>query len=103
MPLNRIQDVGNSPIAPSGIYLPKAYPNPFNPTTVLSYKLQDASFVHLAVYDVSGRRVAELVNGWRNAGNHEVIFDGSDLGSGIYIYRLVTGNVTASGKMVLVK
>jgi hypothetical protein len=79
------------------------FPNPFNPSTVLSYKLQDARKVNLAVYDVSGRKVAELVNGWRDAGVHEVTFDGSDLATGIYLYRLKAGEFVAQGKMVLVK
>ncbi len=79
------------------------YPNPFNPTTVLSYKLQDASFVNLTVYDINGRQVAELVNGWRDMGVHEVTFDGANLSSGVYIYRLEAGDYHASGKMVLMK
>ncbi|TKJ41299.1 hypothetical protein CEE37_06435 [candidate division LCP-89 bacterium B3_LCP] len=79
------------------------YPNPFNPTTVLSYKLPDASLVKLSVYDISGRLVTELVNGWRDAGVHEVTFDGSDLASGIYIYHLTAGEFSANGKMVLMK
>ncbi|TKJ40997.1 hypothetical protein CEE37_04855 [candidate division LCP-89 bacterium B3_LCP] len=80
-----------------------AYPNPFNPTTVISYQLHDANLVHLVVYDLSGRKVADLVNGWRDAGVHEVTFNGSDLASGIYIYNLTTSDYNASGKMVLVK
>jgi hypothetical protein len=80
-----------------------AYPNPFNPTTALSYKLQDASKVNLSVYDISGSLVAELVNGSRDAGVHEVTFDASDLTSGVYIYRLTAADFTAIGKMILVK
>ncbi|TKJ41221.1 hypothetical protein CEE37_06030 [candidate division LCP-89 bacterium B3_LCP] len=79
------------------------YPNPFNPSTVLSYKLPDASIVNLSVYDISGRLVTELVNGWRDAGVHEVTFNGSALASGIYIYQLDIGSHSASGKMVLMK
>ncbi len=79
------------------------YPNPFNPTTVLSYKLQAASRVNLAVYDISGRKVAELVEGYRDAGIHEVTFDASNLASGVYIYRFEAGDFNASGKMVLMK
>jgi hypothetical protein len=88
---------------PSGFGLLGAYPNPFNPTTVLSFHLQDASRVNLTVYDLSGRKVTELVNGWRDAGVHEVTFDGSDLTSGIYVYHLETEEFNASGKMVLMK
>ncbi|TKJ41213.1 hypothetical protein CEE37_05990 [candidate division LCP-89 bacterium B3_LCP] len=83
------------------------YPNPFNPATALSYQLPVASLVNLSIYDISGRLVTELVNGWRDAGLHEVTFDGSGLVSGIYVYRLEasdSGNPTyLTGKMVLMK
>jgi|GEM_PF-1174231 hypothetical protein len=85
------------------IILASARPNPFNPTTILRYELRDASFVKLAVYDVSGRLVTILGDGWREAGLHEVTFDGSNLPSGIYMYRLTAGEFMASGKMVLMK
>ncbi|TKJ37245.1 hypothetical protein CEE37_14120 [candidate division LCP-89 bacterium B3_LCP] len=84
------------------------HPNPFNPITVLSFQLQDASLVNLTVYNVSGKKVAELVNGWRDAGVHEVTFDASKLASGIYVYRLEASGSGATptmetGKMVLMK
>jgi outer membrane protein assembly factor BamB len=88
---------------PSSELIMDSYPNPFNPTTVISYQLSAASFVNLAVYDVSGREVAELVNGWRDAGVHEVTFDGSNLVSGVYVYQLTTGIQSSVGKMMLVK
>jgi len=88
---------------PVQVNLIEAYPNPFNPTTVLSYELRVASRVNLGVYDLAGRRVATLVNGFRDAGNHEITFDGSDLPSGIYFYRIQASNWSDSGKMVLVK
>jgi hypothetical protein len=59
--------------------------------------------VNLAVYDISGRLVTTLVNGWREAGVHEVTFDGSGLVSGVYLYQLEAGDFTAGGKMVLIK
>lgn len=65
--------------------------------------LPEAGFVSLNVFNIQGRRVAELVNGMRTAGYHEVTFDGSSLASGIYIYRLEAGDLTASGKLVLIK
>ncbi|TKJ41017.1 hypothetical protein CEE37_04960 [candidate division LCP-89 bacterium B3_LCP] len=88
--------------------LPEGYslwnhPNPFNPSTTLSFALPEASKVQLTVYDISGRVVAELVNGWRDAGIHDVTFDGSELASGMYIYRLKAGEYTACGKMMLMK
>ncbi len=67
--------------------------------------------MNLAFYDIAGRHIAELVNGWRDAGTHDVTFDASGLASGIYLYRLEalvasgsgTTPTTATGKMVLVK
>jgi hypothetical protein len=80
-----------------------AYPNPFNPVTVFSYQLPVASKINLAVYDVAGRQVAELVDGWRDAGYHEISFDAAGLPSGIYVYSLQAAENMATGKMVLMK
>ena len=91
---------------------PSTFPNPFNPTTAIRFDLPQAARVRLEVFDVAGRAVGAgrepgtpgaLVDGWREAGSHEVTFDGSGLPSGVYIYRLRAGQYTASGKMVLMK
>jgi hypothetical protein len=79
------------------------FPNPFNPTTTLSYELQASSHVSLKVYDTTGRLVQTLADGWREAGEHQVTFDGSNLPSGIYLFSLVAGDNSATGKMVLLK
>ena len=78
-------------------------PNPFNPTTAFSFKLQASSQVSLKVYDTTGRLVATLLDGWQEAGTHDVTFDGSNLSAGIYLYRLEAGALSATGKMALVK
>ncbi len=78
-------------------------PNPFNPTTAISFKLQAPSHIRLAIWDTAGRLVTTLVGGWQEAGAHDVTFDGSNLPSGVYLYRLTAGQNTASGKMVLLK
>jgi hypothetical protein len=78
-------------------------PNPFNPSTTIRFELRSASHVDLQVYNASGRRISTLVNGWREAGLHEVTFAGSDLPSGIYIYRVTTDDYSAAGKMWLIK
>ena len=83
--------------------LKQNFPNPFNPSTVISYQLAALSHVNLSVYDIAGRRVAELVNGWREAGQHEVTFDASNLASGMYFYQIQAGDYSAVRKMVLVK
>ncbi|MBU1880923.1 T9SS type A sorting domain-containing protein, partial [bacterium] len=91
-----------------GIMIPETpevlvYPNPFNPTTTISFNLAVKQHIDLDIYDVSGRRVAELVEGWRDAGSHAVTFDGSNLASGIYLYRMVAGHLSTTGKLVLMK
>lgn len=79
------------------------FPNPFNPMAVIRFALPEAARVTLAVYDISGRQVGSPINGWRDAGTHEVTFDGTHLASGIYLYRLQAANHLAVGKMLLLK
>ena len=83
--------------------LEQNYPNPFNPTTVISYQVPVASHAKLAVYDLLGREVAVLVDGEMQPGIHEVSFVASKLASGVYTYRLHTGDFVQSKKMVVVK
>ena len=68
--------------------LKPAYPNPFNPSTVIPYEISNAADVKVEVFDMLGRRVATLIDGFKPAGNHTVRFDGSGLSSGIYMVRL---------------
>jgi len=89
--------------APVTYSLLPAYPNPFNPITRLAFDLPVASPVHLSVYDILGRQVTTLINGWQNPGLHQVIFNGSQLSSGTYFYRLDAGTFTQTRKMVLLK
>lgn len=79
------------------------YPNPFNPMTTISFSLPISANVTLNIYDISGKVVATVVNGWRSDGIHNVTFDASDLTSGVYICRLQAGDFTSSSKMVLMK
>ncbi len=88
---------------PDEYALQAAFPNPFNPVTSLSFALPEAAEVNLSVYDISGRRVVTLIDGWNDAGIHEVTFDASGLASGIYLYRFHAGVFSASGKMVMMK
>jgi hypothetical protein len=92
---------------PSGLNL-CASPNPFNPTTVISYTLPAASFVKLQVFDIDGRNVgarlaSPLHDGWQAAGTYKVTFDGSGLAAGVYVCQLAVGEYTANGKIVLLK
>jgi hypothetical protein len=79
------------------------YPNPFNPTTTISFRLETESNVTLRVYDITGKQVAELVNGYRRSGRHQVTFDASDLTSGVYFYHLQAGSMTEMKRMLLIK
>ena len=88
---------------PAAFTLHQNYPNPFNPSTVIRYELPEGGHVRLAVYDMTGRRVAELMNGLVQAGSHTADFDGSRLASGVYVYRLQSGGQVLTGKMMLVK
>ena len=96
----------NTPIEPeipTGLVLHTNYPNPFNPTTNISYELPEAADVQLAIFDLSGRKVAELQNGRQIAGLHTVAFDASSMSSGVYIYRIQAGNEVLARKMTLIK
>jgi hypothetical protein len=93
----------DNPLVPEVYSLEQNFPNPFNPTTTIGFALPSEGKVTLTIYNVNGRLVSTLVDGHRSAGVHEVTFDGSSLASGIYLYRLKTGQFTASGKMVLMK
>ncbi|HHE46508.1 MAG TPA: T9SS type A sorting domain-containing protein [Bacteroidetes bacterium] len=83
--------------------LDQNHPNPFNPTTTISYSLKHAATVKLAVYDVTGREVVVPVEGFQDAGSHRAIFDGSGMAAGVYFYRIEAAGYTAVRKMVLVK
>jgi outer membrane protein assembly factor BamB len=92
-------------VVPDGFVLNGAYPNPFNPVTTISFSLLESSLVTLEVFDTSGRRVGVGLAPTRqySPGKHEIAFDGSNLPSGVYFYRLEAGNVNATGNMVLMK
>ena len=83
--------------------LSQNYPNPFNPTTQISYTLDRPAQVQLKVFDIAGNEIATLVNGEHGAGNYTVDFDGKDLASGVYFYRLDAGSYSKVRKMILVK
>ncbi len=79
------------------------YPNPFNPTTSLQFAIGSRQFVSLKVYDVLGKEIVTLVNEEKEAGEYAVEFDGANLTSGIYYYRLEAGIFSETRKMVLLK
>jgi len=88
---------------PAVIDIQGNYPNPFNPSTTISFSIPEQSHITLSVYYITGQKVATLVDKQMNAGSHSVIFDGSDLGSGLYLYQLESGGFEKMGKMLLIK
>ena len=79
------------------------YPNPFNTTTYINYTVKDDSYVRLMVYDVTGRVASTIVDKFQAAGEYKVVFDASDLASGLFIYKLRTCAFEQSRKMLLMK
>jgi hypothetical protein len=89
--------------APLTYSLSSIYPNPFNAATAIRYQIPESGHVSLKVYDLAGRLVATVVDGWRMAGSHEATFDGSGLASGMYFVRMQAGTFEQTRKMVMVK
>ncbi len=88
---------------PSSISLSGNYPNPFNPTTTIEFTLDRAQQVRLAVYDLTGREIAVLVDGMQQAGTFRATFEAAGLASGMYLYRLSTPTKVIGKKMMLLK
>lgn len=88
---------------PSEFSISQNYPNPFNPETKIDFSLPVDSKVNIKVYDITGKSVAELINGNYSAGTHTVNFNGSNLSSGIYFYTITAGSYIKTNKMILNK
>jgi hypothetical protein len=79
------------------------YPNPFNPVTTIKYAIPKSGIVTIIIYDITGREIQKLVNEQKQAGYYSVMFDGSNLSSGIYFYQIQTNDFVQVKKMVLIK
>ncbi len=90
-------------LLPGGFSLGQNYPNPFNPVTAISFSLPQPSQVTLEVFNITGQKVATLVDGPRGAGEHTISWDAREMSSGVYFYKLTTPESSASRKMVLLK
>ncbi len=89
---------------PTAYNLYQNYPNPFNPSTTIKFDMPERGNVTLRVYNILGQLVTTLLNNQNySAGTHSVNFDAGRLASGIYLYKLETGNVQISKKMLLIK
>ncbi len=83
--------------------LGNAYPNPFNGTTRIGFTIAESGYANLTVYDLTGRQVAVLLNGQLTAGNHSALFSPDGLSSGIYFYKLISGEQSSTQRMVLLR
>jgi hypothetical protein len=91
------------PTLPDEYTLSQNYPNPFNPATIINYSIPKAGQVKLTVYNAIGSKVATILNEYKPAGNYSVRFNASSLASGIYFYRLESGNYSMAKKFILLK
>ena len=92
-----------APELPETVALHQNYPNPFNPSTAIGFDLPEASKVRLEVFDLLGKKVATVTDGFYAAGRHTATFDAAHLPSGTYLYRLIVGQQVITHKMTLVK
>ncbi len=83
--------------------LSQNYPNPFNPSTKIRYSIADPGFVELKVFNAIGEEMVTLLNEYKNAGNYELDFDADELQSGIYFYRIASGNFISVKEFAVLK
>ncbi len=102
-PFTISSDVAVTEAVPNIHSLSQNSPNPFNPVTTIEYSLAREAQTTLTVYSVTGEKVATLADGLMSAGKHSAVFDGSNLASGMYFYRLEADGMVKSGKMMLLK
>jgi hypothetical protein len=93
----------NNTNAPDDFRLLSAYPNPFNPSTTLQYKLKSSTHVSIKIYDIIGKEIATLVDKNMNAGTYKLIFNANNLPSGVYFSQIVTNSETKTIKLLLTK
>lgn len=88
---------------PSKFDLKQNYPNPFNPITNIQYDIPFDNFVSIKIYDITGKVIKTLINEYKTAGSYIISFNAEELSSGIYFYRLETGNFVDTKRMILIK
>ena len=90
-------------IMPSSYSLDKAYPNPFNPTTTVGFSLSNAAYVDVTVYDITGRVIENLVGEYKSEGSHKVVWNASNMASGVYFVQLNVDGFVDTQKLMLIK
>ncbi|HEY7751982.1 MAG TPA: T9SS type A sorting domain-containing protein, partial [Ignavibacteriaceae bacterium] len=98
-----ITSVLDEHFGPAEFRLEQNYPNPFNPITKIRFRIPEKTYVRLEVYDILGRKVSTLIKSEMNLGTYETEFNGYNVSSGVYIYRIQAGNFISSKKMILLK
>ncbi|TVM01077.1 MAG: hypothetical protein CV087_11390 [Candidatus Brocadia sp. WS118] len=93
----------NTTSLPNEFSLSQNYPNPFNPATKIKYSIPKSGLVTLKIYDILGKEVTTLINEVKNAGTYEAVFNGTNLSSGVYFYKLETTGFVDTKKMFLLK
>lgn len=88
---------------PKTFILSQNHPNPFNPSTIISYSIPKSDFVMLKIYDILGREIQTLVSEFKEPGIYSINFSASSLPSGVYLYRLQAGNLVETRKMLLIR
>jgi hypothetical protein len=103
-----VTSVASTPAQPATFSLTQNYPNPFNPSTSINYGLPVAAQVKLVIYNTLGQEVKTLLDSRQSAGEHSVVWDGTNnerhlVPSGLYIYRIKAGDFTSTRKMILTR
>jgi hypothetical protein len=93
----------NEEIVPDEFALNQNYPNPFNPVTEISFNLPHSTDVKLEIFNIMGQKITTLIDKGLEAGSHKITWDGSNVASGVYFYRIQAGELNATRKMVLLK
>ena len=106
-PIGHIVVTALDEVLPNTVSLHDAYPNPFNPSTTISYNVPSSMHVNLSIYDIRGRLVTELVNGYHEAQGisdpYKAIWNADMQASGVYFVRLTAGNTVENQKIMLIK
>lgn len=98
-----LTSVDDENLSVNGYYLSQNYPNPFNPLTNIEFQIGDDGFVSITLFDLMGQKIKDIVSDFRKAGKYSVLFDASNLPSGVYFYKMNVNDFTQTRKLILIK